>query len=147
MKEFFLQNSFGFPVFKRLKYFFRNAILPEPGAHEKNVGLLPELIGKWFTRPAKSPTVANSTSLVLDQPDGSLPSTSTDNSSASTISAGDERYCYCQGPEHGEMIGCDNSSCPYVWFHFDCLKLSAPPKAKKWFCPDCRKNPQVKKKL
>ena len=26
-------------------------------------------------------------------------------------------YCYCQGPEEGEMVGCDNPDCKYEWFH------------------------------
>ena len=30
-----------------------------------------------------------------------------------------ELYCFCQQPEHGKMIVCENSSCQYVWFHYD----------------------------
>lgn len=83
--------------------------------------VLPELLGRWFSRP----------------PDDSstVPSTSRHISAVSN----DPKYCYCQDGEHGEMIGCDNNDCPYQWFHLDCLKLTKPPKAKIWFCPDCRK--------
>ena len=48
--------------------------------------------------------------------------------------------------ESGQMIGCDNPHCTYEWFHFECLQLSAPPKKKSWYCPDCRKLPTFKKK-
>ena len=27
----------------------------------------------------------------------------------------------------GEMIACDNSQCPYEWFHFSCVQLEEPP--------------------
>ena len=49
-------------------------------------------------------------------------------------------YCYChQGEDGREMIGCDNTSCKFEWFHFDCVGLSKKPKSKYWYCPDCRK--------
>ena len=47
--------------------------------------------------------------------------------------------CYCRGGEHGQMVGCDNDDCPYQWFHLDCLKLTAFPKSKTWYCPECQK--------
>ena len=34
------------------------------------------------------------------------------------------------------MVACDNPSCPYIWFHFDCLKITAAIN-KLWFCPEC----------
>ncbi len=40
--------------------------------------------------------------------------------------------------EEGEMIACEDDSCPIEWFHTSCLKLSNIPRG-KWFCPDCRK--------
>ena len=36
------------------------------------------------------------------------------------------------------MVGCDNPSCPYKWFHLPCLKLTALSRSKKWFCPECQ---------
>lgn len=114
-------EQFWLSSIQKAQVFFRNAVLPE-------------LIGKWFSRPAKPPTTA--VSMLPVESDTSLP----------TTSAEDKFYCYCRGPESGEMIACDNSLCPYVWFHFDCLKLRAPPRSKKWFCPDCRKLPQFKKR-
>lgn len=28
-------------------------------------------------------------------------------------------YCFCGGPESGEMIMCDGAACKPKWFHFD----------------------------
>lgn len=40
------------------------------------------------------------------------------------------RYCYCNGVSYGDMIGCDNDSCPKEWFHLECVGLlRAPPKS------------------
>ena len=55
----------------------------------------------------------------------------------------DEVYCYCNGPDEGKMIGCDNDKCVIQWFHLDCLKITSIPKG-KWFCPDCRKTTKGK---
>ena len=33
------------------------------------------------------------------------------------------------------MICCDNTKCPIVWFHKDCLKIVTIPTG-KWYCPD-----------
>ena len=93
--------------------------------------ILPELLGNFFSRPPKNPiSVLPSLS---DEP-GPSPSTAA------------ESYCYCRGPERDDMIACDNPTCPYVWFHFDCLKLSTTPRTKQWFCPECRKLPQYSRK-
>jgi len=46
-------------------------------------------------------------------------------------------YCSCNQISFGEMIGCDNNSCPIEWFHFKCVQLVTKPKG-KWFCPQCR---------
>ena len=40
----------------------------------------------------------------------------------------DTKYCYCQKGQYGDMVGCDNPSCPWEWFHFECLQLKAAPK-------------------
>ena len=79
-------------------------------------GILPELLGKWFSRPPK-PT---------QREEG-------------------EQFCYCRQEESGQMIACDNDNCPYQWFHFECLQMTAPPKSRKWFCPDCQKEKKNKK--
>lgn len=64
---------------------------------------------------------------------------------STTGGATDEQiYCTCQQVSYGEMIACDNKviyfliqSCPFEWFHLDCVQLQAPPTG-VWFCDYCR---------
>ena len=48
-------------------------------------------------------------------------------------------FCYfVERPgEFGRMIACDNSSCKYQWFHFECVNIEVEPDG-QWYCPDCR---------
>ncbi|XP_014669538.1 PREDICTED: inhibitor of growth protein 3-like [Priapulus caudatus] len=46
------------------------------------------------------------------------------------------RYCICNQVSYGDMVGCDNESCPFEWFHYDCVGITQPPKG-KWYCPSC----------
>ena len=101
----------------RVKHFFITSILPE-------------LIGKFYSRTSESQVPSQSSG-----PSASLSSGETDGCSAKT-------YCYCSGPEYGDMVGCDNPS----WFHLSCLKLVSQPKSKYWYCPDCRKLPEFRRK-
>ena len=105
--DFWLENV------DRVKTFFKNAILPE-------------LLGKWFSRPVQVPVSSPST----------LP---TPSDSAGPAEPSREVYCYCKGPDAGDMIGCDREECVYKWFHLSCLKLKTFPRSKVWYCPDCRK--------
>ena len=102
--------------------------------------LLPEIMGNWYTRPSFTAEVSNTglsedwtaTGDSLDHDD------TTD--STDTRGVNQPSYCYCQGPEEGTMIACDNPDCPIEWFHTKCLRLHTLPKGKtKWYCPDCRK--------
>ena len=95
--------------------------------------ILPELIGKFYSRTSECQMPS------LSGPSSSLPSVETSGNSEKT-------YCYCRGPEYGDMVGCDNPSCLYEWFHLSCLKLVALPKSKHWYCPDCRKLPEFRRK-
>lgn len=54
-------------------------------------------------------------------------------------SSSQETYCFCNGPEVGKMIACDNAQFTLKWFHFTCVRLSRVPKTKKWYCPQCDK--------
>ena len=94
-------------------------------------GILPELVGKWYTR---SPQIMD-------------PSLSQACTSASPGKETDtpETWCYCNTEESGTMIFCDNERCPIKWFHVNCLKITNIPK-KKWFCPDCRKEKTTSRK-
>lgn len=39
----------------------------------------------------------------------------------------EQRYCYCNGVSYGEMVGCDDESCPKEWFHLSCVGLTKAP--------------------
>ncbi|TPX63219.1 hypothetical protein SpCBS45565_g06790 [Spizellomyces sp. 'palustris'] len=45
-------------------------------------------------------------------------------------------YCICRQISYGDMVGCDNPSCPIEWFHYSCVGLVTPPKG-KWYCSTC----------
>ena len=47
-------------------------------------------------------------------------------------------YCgRCTKPKSDEMQSSLMCNCCLGWFHFDCLGLKQPPKAKEWFCRMC----------
>ena len=48
----------------------------------------------------------------------------------------DNKYCTCQRVSFGDMVACDNPSCPFEWFHWECVGLTSEPKG-TWFCPEC----------
>lgn len=79
------------------------------------LSILPEIVGKWFTRshiPLPPAQVSD-----IDEEDRGV-------------------WCYCQESKGGDMIGCDNKSCPIKWFHLICLSMKAVPTG-KWLCPTC----------
>ena len=93
--------------------------------HFFKVGILPELVGKYFTKPPQ-----DLTNYQIETDDST------------------EKWCYCQKGKSGHMIQSDNATCQFKWFHLACLKLTnsyQPPKT--WFCPDCRKLKNVKRKV
>ena len=68
------------------------------------------------------------------------------------------RYCICNQVSYGDMVACDNEDCPYEWFHYPCVGVTAPPKVTtalplivvkvsiilliialqgKWYCQPC----------
>lgn len=49
----------------------------------------------------------------------------------------DKEYCICHRASEGNMIACDNDSCPVEWFHWDCVGVVTEPVG-DWYCPDCR---------
>lgn len=51
----------------------------------------------------------------------------------------DKKYCICQSVSYGDMVACDNESCPYEWFHWTCVGLKSEPEG-TWICPVCTKN-------
>jgi len=102
-------------------------------------GILPELIGKFYTRKP----VANSEGIVPTP----VPISSAAESSEKIDDDDDpaKLWCYCNQPSFGEMIECSNGKCSIRWFHFDCLRIRSAPKG-KWYCPACRKLSKFNKK-
>lgn len=57
-------------------------------------------------------------------------------------------FCICNRVSFGEMIACENESCPVEWFHFPCVGLSTDAKIKGlWYCPTCIAERRKQKKL
>ncbi|XP_045500209.1 inhibitor of growth protein 3 [Colias croceus] len=56
-----------------------------------------------------------------------------------TYDPNEPRYCICNQVSYGDMVACDNHDCPYEWFHYPCVGITAPPKG-KWYCPQCHSN-------
>lgn len=48
----------------------------------------------------------------------------------------EEHFCVCRGLNVGEMVSCDNPTCPFQWFHIECVGLKSVP-SETWFCPYC----------
>lgn len=48
----------------------------------------------------------------------------------------DRKYCTCQSVSYGDMVACDNETCPYEWFHWSCVGLKSEPVG-TWICPPC----------
>ena len=80
--------------------------------------ILPELLSKWFSREhcIAVSTINPENRPADDEDDGS--------------------WCYCKEERAGQMIACDNNTCPNVWYHLACLKMTTAPKG-KWLCPSC----------
>lgn len=86
------------------------------------IAIIPELLGKWYTRES-SLCVPCIESIVDDGEEDS------------------GKWCYCQEPLGGAMIGCDNPSCPIKWFHKSCLRMDSDPEG-RWICPTCHRLPK-----
>ncbi|KAL6734479.1 hypothetical protein Aduo_005017 [Ancylostoma duodenale] len=46
------------------------------------------------------------------------------------------KWCFCNEKSYGDMVACDNKTCPYQWFHYPCVNISSTPKG-RWYCPHC----------
>ncbi|TFK45658.1 hypothetical protein OE88DRAFT_1668929 [Heliocybe sulcata] len=47
---------------------------------------------------------------------------------------GPVEFCWCRGPEEGDMVRCDGPDCG-EWYHFGCAGLLDEPQG-EWFCSD-----------
>ena len=91
--------------------------------------VLPELLGKWYTR--KQCPNPQRTSL-----------------HAQTEEEDSGRWCFCREDKGGEMIACDGKACAYTWFHLECVGMSqSSVPCGKWLCPECHANRHKKKNI
>ena len=118
MDRVYIDSNFFDIIIDDLKHFFV-------------YGILPEIVGKWYTRQP----VANSDNIVP------IP-VLTNESNESDEEDYDKVWCYCSQPSYGEMIFCENESCSIQWFHCDCLRIRKIPKD-SWRCPSCRRLPLI----
>ncbi len=111
--------------------------------------ILPELLGKWYTRSNKVYAIdfgASSSNISTSCASTSVSTESSNIASTSVDNSELHYYCYCRGSEDsGDMIGCDNDECKIEWFHLYCLKIKTVPKG-KWYCPECRKLSQFSRR-
>ncbi len=55
-------------------------------------------------------------------------------------------YCKCQGEIPNEkMVGCDNETCKFKWFHYSCVGLKTEPRKKTWYCSTKCRNANKRK--
>lgn len=101
--------------------------------------LLPELVGKFYTRLPHS-GLSSPLQPVASTPLQPLASTSMENTGKCND---EERWCYCDQVEFGDMVCCDNENCDIKWFHFECLKLKSNPKKKEMVLPRLQKIARV----
>lgn len=81
--------------------------------------ILPEIVGKYYTRPGCEAQAIPSSSTSSDGEDEKGP------------------WCYCQQDLEGStLIGCGNDLCKIKWYHMSCLKLKEEPEG-DWICPTC----------
>ena len=111
-------------------------IYSETIKHFFTYGILPEIVGKWYTRQP------------IADDDGIIDCVTNTKPVGSSGGDDDEDYekdcCYCVQPSFGWMILCDNVACPIQWFHCECLRIRGKPKG-KWYCPGCAKMKTRKK--
>ena len=108
--------------------FFHQRILPEE-QHWNSVlpkltkfwrtCILPEVLGKWYTRQHFMAQVQNDTQ---PEPGG---------------------ISYCRKNNDDKGVLCRNPKCPILSFHLSCLKIESIPNT--WYYPHCRKLTEFKK--
>ena len=78
--------------------------------------VLPELLGKWFTRTHGCSVPRDIGEAETEEDNGS--------------------WCYCKQPKGGDMVCCESKGCNIKWFHLECLQMTESPRG-KWVCPTC----------
>ena len=108
MERIFPDKEFWNDKLTKAIAFFRNSILPE-------------LMGRFYTRRASDPLASVEPSGVTKEPNGE-----------------NGPWCTCQKEIEGStLIGCDNEECKIQWFHMKCVNLQQIPQA-DWFFFMCQ---------
>ena len=89
--------------------------------------IMPELVAKYFSLKAMKEDLQVQKPTDVTDDSRTLQDQTTDR----------DTWCLCQDKEDGKMIACDNSDCPFVWFHYACVGIKRKPKG-MWFCPKCK---------
>lgn len=102
-------------------------------------GILPEIIGRWYTRQSVIRPTSESDAAAI--PTGSVGELDviTSGNDVNFTSTTKEVYCICNGIDDGRrMVMCEDENCKSgTWFHFECINLTRKPRG-KWYCPDCK---------
>ena len=96
---------------ERIKFneeFFEESVVK--AAHFYKVGVLPELLGKWYSTERQSEAIAS----------GNL-----------------SCFCLVSNQSQDLIVECQSSFCKLKKFHLQCLGLKHKPK-KNYICPNCR---------
>ena len=88
------------------------------------LAIIPELLGKWFTRIHVHAWLPSMNSENDD------PNVDGDKNEHEDDDNDNGSWCYCKQPRGGTMVGCENPSCKIKWFHMACLHIKKPPKEK-----------------
>ena len=113
--------------------------------------ILPELVGKLFSKPSLEMSVTNDNANTSDMTaTGCAPSINmllmeasmrnvVNEDTLNDSADAQQTICSCQmvyNQEKDDVIGCDNENCPLKWFDFKCVNIRRVPKC-KWICPTC----------
>ena len=101
------------------KEFLVNAIAKS--THFFKYGVLPELLGKWYTKAVCIPIA---TEAEAENPGTSGSVNTISQTTDNTATAGHKKWCYCHKEESGKMIACDSDWCLIQWFHTRCLNTT-----------------------
>ena len=111
-----------------------------PGAGPSSLNLSLDMVGGVGGSFLDDVSAADGSSLLSDLASASpLPVMSPSTSLSGQTQGSDQewnydpnepRYCICNQVSYGDMVACDNADCPYEWFHYPCVGVTAPPKVR-----------------
>lgn len=129
---------------------FQQRVMKDDSIWQKCIGgaklffelcVLPELLGKYYTRPR--PIEQSASQLQKDLPNfvssGAVLNDGASAASSSGKVASTYPFCYCKQNLHGvKMIRCEHELCSVQWVHYTCAGITRKPRC-KWYCAYCDK--------